>query len=106
MKARQRKQESPPCTGGSMIPPPHPSYTTLPPPSNLSPPALSDPYFSGLLNSEREPSTQPISKLEFDFERKKLTKDDVKELIYREMVKLLTKAVMLREEHQLMWLQP
>lgn len=47
--------------------------------------ALADPYFSGLSNSEREPSTQPISKLEFDFERKKLTKDDVRELIYREV---------------------
>ncbi|CAN8312452.1 unnamed protein product [Cochlearia groenlandica] len=48
--------------------------------------ALADPYFSGLSNSEREPSTQPISKLEFDFERKKLTKDDVRELIYREIL--------------------
>ncbi|KAL0797929.1 hypothetical protein Bca101_053103 [Brassica carinata] len=48
--------------------------------------ALSDPYFSGLSNSEREPSTQPISKLEFDFERKKLNKDDVRELIYREIL--------------------
>ncbi|CAN6886136.1 unnamed protein product [Brassica oleracea] len=48
--------------------------------------ALSDTYFSGLSNSEREPSTQPISKLEFDFERKKLTKDDVRELIYREIL--------------------
>ncbi|KAG5398406.1 hypothetical protein IGI04_020220 [Brassica rapa subsp. trilocularis] len=47
---------------------------------------LSDPYFSGLSNSEREPSTQPISKLEFDFERKKLTNDDVRELIYREIL--------------------
>ncbi|XP_056864897.1 mitogen-activated protein kinase 8 isoform X2 [Raphanus sativus] len=48
--------------------------------------ALSDPYFSCLSNSDREPSTQPISKLEFDFERKKLTKDDVRELIYREIL--------------------
>ncbi|CAN6902600.1 unnamed protein product [Brassica oleracea var. botrytis] len=48
--------------------------------------AVSDPYFSGLSNSEREPSTQPISKLEFDFERKKLNKDDVRELIYREIL--------------------
>ncbi|RID51793.1 hypothetical protein BRARA_H02435 [Brassica rapa] len=40
----------------------------------------------GLSNSEREPSTQPISKLEFDFERKKLNKDDVRELIYREIL--------------------
>jgi len=47
--------------------------------------ALADPYFSGLSNSEREPTTQPISKLEFDFERKKLVKDDVRELIYREV---------------------
>ncbi|KAL3024185.1 hypothetical protein AAZX31_04G106300 [Glycine max] len=33
-----------------------------------------------------EPSTQPISKLEFEFERRKLTKDDVRELIYGEIL--------------------
>nr|VDD63051.1 unnamed protein product [Brassica oleracea] len=48
--------------------------------------ALADPYFNGVSSSEREPSTQPISKLEFEFERKKLTKDDVRELIYREIL--------------------
>ncbi|XP_010537489.1 PREDICTED: mitogen-activated protein kinase 8-like isoform X2 [Tarenaya hassleriana] len=48
--------------------------------------ALTDPYFSGLASADREPSTQPISKLEFEFERKKLTKDDVRELIYREIL--------------------
>ncbi|KAF8390011.1 hypothetical protein HHK36_024532 [Tetracentron sinense] len=48
--------------------------------------ALADPYFSGLANMDREPSTQPISKLEFEFERRKLTKDDVRELIYREIL--------------------
>ncbi|EPS65030.1 hypothetical protein M569_09750, partial [Genlisea aurea] len=48
--------------------------------------ALSDPYFRGLSNSDREPTAQPISKLEFEFERKKLTKDDVRELIYREIL--------------------
>ncbi|KAF5445485.1 hypothetical protein F2P56_034533, partial [Juglans regia] len=49
--------------------------------------ALSDPYFNSLSNVEREPSsTQPISKLEFEFERRKLTKDDVRELIYREIL--------------------
>ncbi|KAK8959105.1 Mitogen-activated protein kinase 9 [Platanthera guangdongensis] len=48
--------------------------------------ALSDPYFHGLANVEYEPSTQPISKLEFDFEKRKLTKDDVRELIYREIL--------------------
>ncbi|CAM8932703.1 unnamed protein product [Rhodiola kirilowii] len=48
--------------------------------------ALADPYFHGLANVEREPSTTPISKLEFEFERKKVTKDDVRELIYREIL--------------------
>ncbi|XP_019430475.1 PREDICTED: mitogen-activated protein kinase 9-like isoform X1 [Lupinus angustifolius] len=48
--------------------------------------ALSDPYFHGLSNVDREPSTQPISKLEFEFEKRKLTKDDVRELIYREIL--------------------
>ncbi|XP_044465534.1 mitogen-activated protein kinase 9-like isoform X2 [Mangifera indica] len=48
--------------------------------------ALADPYFQGLANADHEPSTQPISKLEFEFERRKLTKDDVRELIYREIL--------------------
>ncbi|QCD85431.1 Protein kinase [Vigna unguiculata] len=48
--------------------------------------ALADPYFIGLANIEREPCTLPISKLEFEFERRKLTKDDVRELIYREIL--------------------
>ena len=47
--------------------------------------ALADPYFDGLANVDHEPSRQPISKLEFDFERRKLSKDDVRELIYREV---------------------
>lgn len=69
----------------------HPSKllgTTLPPKSirnALCLQALADPYFHGLANVDREPSTQPISKLEFEFERRKLTKDDVRELIYREV---------------------
>ena len=46
---------------------------------------MADPYFHGLANVDREPSTQPISKLEFEFERRKLAKDDVRELIYREV---------------------
>ncbi|KAF7822275.1 mitogen-activated protein kinase 9-like [Senna tora] len=49
--------------------------------------ALADPYFRGLANVDREPvSNQPISKLEFEFERRKLSKDDVRELIYREIL--------------------
>ncbi|ESQ39987.1 hypothetical protein EUTSA_v10000832mg [Eutrema salsugineum] len=46
--------------------------------------ALADPYFQGLANVDYEPSRQPISKLEFEFERRKLTRDDVRELMYRE----------------------
>lgn len=47
--------------------------------------ALVDTCFASLTNAEREPSRHPISKLEFEFERQKLTKDDVRELIYREV---------------------
>ncbi|KAL3368533.1 hypothetical protein AABB24_009406 [Solanum stoloniferum] len=46
--------------------------------------ALADPYFRSLSNVDREPSTHPISKLEFEFEQGKLAKD-VRELIYREV---------------------
>ncbi|XP_028556756.1 mitogen-activated protein kinase 12 isoform X6 [Dendrobium catenatum] len=48
--------------------------------------ALADPYFQGLANVDQEPSSRAISKLEFEFERKKLNKDDVRELIYREIL--------------------
>jgi serine/threonine protein kinase len=39
--------------------------------------ALADPYFAGLANPGREPAAQPVSKLAFDFERRKLTCDEV-----------------------------
>ncbi|KAH7432878.1 hypothetical protein KP509_07G044400 [Ceratopteris richardii] len=48
--------------------------------------ALLDPYFKGLSKVEREPSARPLNKLEFDFERRKVSKEDVKELIYREIL--------------------
>ncbi|KAL8161270.1 hypothetical protein V2J09_012759 [Rumex salicifolius] len=48
--------------------------------------ALADPYFHGIAQAENEPTAEPISKLEFAFERKKLRKDDVRELIYREIL--------------------
>ncbi|KAJ6429866.1 hypothetical protein OIU84_021301 [Salix udensis] len=48
--------------------------------------ALADPYFDGLADKEEEPSRKPISKLEFEFERRKLTRDDVRDLIYREIL--------------------
>lgn len=48
--------------------------------------ALADPFFKGLAKVEREPSCQPISRMEFEFERRRVTKDDVRELIYREIL--------------------
>ncbi|KAL8129823.1 hypothetical protein V2J09_018978 [Rumex salicifolius] len=48
--------------------------------------ALADPYFKGLSKVEREPSCQAISKLEFEFERRRVTKEDIRELIYREIL--------------------
>ncbi|KAJ4842172.1 Mitogen-activated protein kinase 19 [Turnera subulata] len=48
--------------------------------------ALADPYFKGLAKVEREPSCQPISKLEFEFERRRITKEDIRELLYREIL--------------------
>ncbi|CAM6098049.1 unnamed protein product [Calypogeia fissa] len=48
--------------------------------------ALADAYFKGLAKVEREPSAQPITKMEFEFERRRINKDDVRELIYREIL--------------------
>ncbi|KAK6142287.1 hypothetical protein DH2020_022635 [Rehmannia glutinosa] len=48
--------------------------------------ALSDPYFKRLAKAEREPSCQPISKMEFEFERRRVTKEDIRELIFREIL--------------------
>ncbi|TVU28279.1 hypothetical protein EJB05_19790 [Eragrostis curvula] len=35
---------------------------------------------------DREPSAQPVTKLEFEFERRRVTKEDIRELIYREIL--------------------
>ncbi|KAG9447501.1 hypothetical protein H6P81_013629 [Aristolochia fimbriata] len=48
--------------------------------------ALADPYFKGLGKVEREPSCQPITKMEFEFERRRVTKEDIRELIFREIL--------------------
>ncbi|XP_022761949.1 mitogen-activated protein kinase 15-like isoform X2 [Durio zibethinus] len=48
--------------------------------------ALADAYFKGLAKVEREPSAQPVTKMEFEFERRRITKEDVRELIYREIL--------------------
>eukprot|EP00899_Mesostigma_viride_P015193 jgi/Mesvir1/23675/Mv25764-RA.2 len=55
--------------------------------------ALADPYFKGLANPDREPSAKPISKLEFDFERRRVTMEDVRELIYREILEYHPKVL-------------
>ena len=48
--------------------------------------ALQHPYFAGLHNPAREPTTTPVSKLAFDFDRRKLTVEEVRELIYLEIL--------------------
>lgn len=53
--------------------------------------ALADPYFKGLAKVDREPSAQPITKMEFEFERRRINKDDVRELIYREVCVVILK---------------
>lgn len=46
--------------------------------------ALEDPYLTGLHNPAREPVAEPVSKMEFEFERRKLSVEEVRDLIYRE----------------------
>ncbi|GAX85705.1 hypothetical protein CEUSTIGMA_g13119.t1 [Chlamydomonas eustigma] len=48
--------------------------------------ALADPYFSGLHSPSREPSAHPVSKLAFEFDRRKLGMDEVRDLIYSEIL--------------------
>ena len=46
--------------------------------------ALADPYFAGLHDPAREPIAVPISKLDFEFEKRKLAVEEVRDLIYKE----------------------
>jgi len=48
--------------------------------------ALADPYFNGLARQEREPSCLSITKLEFEFEHRKATKEELRELIFWEIL--------------------
>lgn len=48
--------------------------------------ALAHPYFKGLAKVEREAACLPISKMEFEFERRRVTATDMRELIFREML--------------------
>eukprot|EP00238_Polyblepharides_amylifera_P010759 CAMPEP_0196583864 /NCGR_PEP_ID=MMETSP1081-20130531/45002_1 /TAXON_ID=36882 /ORGANISM="Pyramimonas amylifera, Strain CCMP720" /LENGTH=519 /DNA_ID=CAMNT_0041904891 /DNA_START=455 /DNA_END=2014 /DNA_ORIENTATION=- len=47
---------------------------------------LQDVLFNGLRTPAHEARAQPISKLSFEFERRKLSKDDVRHLIYQEIL--------------------
>ncbi|KAK3222873.1 hypothetical protein Dsin_009898 [Dipteronia sinensis] len=72
---------------------------------------LADPYFLQVLaNVDHEPSTQAISKLEFEFERRKLAKDDVWELTYREILEyhpqMLQEYLHGREQTSFMYPRP
>lgn len=46
--------------------------------------ALEDPYLTGLHNPAREPVAESVSKMDFEFERRKLSVEEVRDLIYRE----------------------
>jgi hypothetical protein len=52
------------------------------PPACLAEEALADPYFTGLSQPSREPSAQPISKLAFEFERRKLVVEEVRRAVH------------------------
>ncbi|KAL5724245.1 Mitogen-activated protein kinase 20 [Ranunculus cassubicifolius] len=45
---------------------------------------LADPYFRGLRKVETKPSAQPVTKMEFEFERRMINKEGVRELICKE----------------------
>eukprot|EP00239_Pterosperma_sp_CCMP1384_P004229 CAMPEP_0197856538 /NCGR_PEP_ID=MMETSP1438-20131217/28748_1 /TAXON_ID=1461541 /ORGANISM="Pterosperma sp., Strain CCMP1384" /LENGTH=583 /DNA_ID=CAMNT_0043472023 /DNA_START=235 /DNA_END=1986 /DNA_ORIENTATION=+ len=48
--------------------------------------ALEDPAFQGLRSKAHETKSVPVSRLAFDFERHKLSRDDVRSLIYEEIL--------------------
>ncbi|CAN6985792.1 unnamed protein product [Brassica rapa subsp. trilocularis] len=49
---------------------------------------------TGLATVERDPSCQPITKTEFDIERRKVTKEAIMELISREITEYHTQLLM------------
>ena len=48
--------------------------------------ALAHPYLAQLHFPDDEPTCEPVSAFDFDFEKFSLTKDDYKELIYEEIM--------------------
>ena len=59
--------------------------------------ALADPYFAGLADPQREPAATPISRVEYSFESCKLTPEEVRELLYREILEYHPQA---KREHE------
>ena len=47
--------------------------------------ALEHPYLAALHYPEDEPSTQPVSAFDFDFEKYSLSREDLKDLIFEEI---------------------
>ncbi|KAL5101385.1 hypothetical protein RYX36_005712 [Vicia faba] len=48
--------------------------------------ALAHPYFEGLAKIEREPSCQPITQMEFEFEKRRVSKGEIRDLIFLEIL--------------------
>ena len=48
--------------------------------------ALQHPFLKDLYCPEDEPTRDPLSELEFDFEKKNLNKEQIKDLIYEEIL--------------------
>uniref|UniRef100_A0A6U0CUJ7 mitogen-activated protein kinase n=2 Tax=Ostreococcus mediterraneus TaxID=1486918 RepID=A0A6U0CUJ7_9CHLO len=48
--------------------------------------ALADPYFDGMADVTREPSRRPLSKEMFEWDSRKLTREEVRELLYEEIL--------------------
>jgi len=48
--------------------------------------ALTDPYFAGLADPAREPAAEPISRTDYAFESRKLTQEEVRALLYKEIL--------------------
>jgi serine/threonine protein kinase len=48
--------------------------------------ALADPYFHGLADRSREPSAEVVSRTEYAFESKKLSPEEVRDLLYKEIL--------------------
>ena len=48
--------------------------------------ALADPYFAGLADAAREPAAEIVSRSEYAFESRKVTPEEVRGLLYREIL--------------------